>query len=109
MAASPGPPPPATSFSFLAAATALMLPRSGRWGQIYGGLIALGLVVTGLDLVGYAYGIAALSRGPTISAMSLPTMIAFILLFLSSLLARPHGGWTAIIFAHNSGGISARR
>ncbi|HWU54294.1 MAG TPA: PAS domain S-box protein, partial [Rhizomicrobium sp.] len=64
---------------------------------------------TGIDFAGYAYGIAALSRGPTVSAMSLPTMTCFILLFVSALLARPYAGWTAIIFARNSGGIAARR
>lgn len=104
-----GRPSPASALNFLMAAIALMLPRSERWGRVYGGLIAAGLVITGIDFAGYAYGIAALSRGPTVSAMSLPTMTCFILLFASALLARPYAGWTAIIFAHNSGGIVARR
>jgi PAS domain S-box-containing protein len=104
-----GRPSPASALNFLMAAIALMLPRSDRWGRTYGGLIAAGLIITGIDFAGYAYGIAALSRGPTVSAMSLPTMTCFILLFVSALLARPYAGWTAIIFAHNSGGIAARR
>jgi PAS domain S-box-containing protein len=69
----------------------------------------VGLAVTGFDFVGYAYGIAALSRGPTISTMSLPTLISFVMLFVSALLARPRAGWTTTIFAHNSGGVTARR
>ena len=104
-----GRPSPATGLNLLLASIALMLPRSDRWGRAYGGLIAAGLVITGIDFAGYAYGIAALSRGPTVSAMSLPTMTCFILLFVSALLARPYAGWTAIIFARNSGGIAARR
>ena len=104
-----GRPSPVSAFNFMLAAIALLLPRADRWGRAYGALIAIGLVVTAIDLAGYAYGIAALSRGPTISAMSLPTMTCFILLFGSALLARPYAGWTAILFAHNSGGIAARR
>ena len=96
-----GRPSPATAFNFLVAAAAFMLPCTDR-GKIYSGLIAAGLAVTGLNFVGYAYGIAALSRGPTVTAMSLPTMASFVLLFVSALLARPHAGWPAIIFARNS-------
>jgi len=103
-----GRPSPATAFGFLVAATAFMLPRTGS-GKTYSGLIALGLGVTGLNFVGYAYGIAALSRGPTVTAMSLPTMASFVLLFVSALLARPNAGWPAILFARNSGGVAARR
>jgi len=104
-----GRPSPASAINFLAAAIALLLPRRDAWGQVYGGLIGLGLVITGVDFMGYAYGIAALSREPTVSAMSLPTMTSFLLFFASALLARPYDGWTAIIFAHNSGGSAARR
>jgi PAS domain S-box-containing protein len=104
-----GRPSPASSLNFMAAALAMMLPRKEGWGQVYGGLIAIGLVITGIDFVGYAYGIAALSRGPTVSAMSLPTMTCFILFFTSALLARPYDGWTAILLAQNSGGNTARR
>ncbi|HJS45536.1 MAG TPA: PAS domain S-box protein [Rhizomicrobium sp.] len=102
-------PHPASAFNFLMAATALLLPRTERFGRIFTGLITLGLIVTAFNFVGYAYGIAALSRGPTISAMALPTMIAFILFFLSALLARSGSGWTAVILARDSGGITARR
>src|SRR5256885_437339 len=101
-----GRPSPASAINFLAAATALMLPRKEKWGQLYGALIGLGLVITGLDFMGYAYGIAALSWGPTVSAMSLPTMTSFLLFFASALLARPFEGWIAILFAHNNGGVA---
>ncbi|HSS15326.1 MAG TPA: PAS domain S-box protein, partial [Rhizomicrobium sp.] len=100
---------PATAFNFLVAAAALMVPRGNRHGRVYGGLVAVGLAVTGFDFVGYAYDVAALSRAPTISTMSLPTMICFVLLFVSMLLARPQAGWTAVIFGKNSAGIIARR
>ena len=104
-----GRPSPASAINFIAAAIALLLPRQQRWGRLYGTLIALGLVITGLDFVGYSYGIAALSRGPTVSAMSLPTVSCFILFFGCAMLARPYDGWTAILFAPNSGGSAARR
>jgi PAS domain S-box-containing protein len=104
-----GRPSAASAFNFLLAAIALMLPRTDRGGRVYSALVALGLGVTAFDFVGYAYGIAALSRAPTISTMSLPTMVCFLLLFTAALLARPNAGWPAIIFAHNSGGVAARR
>jgi PAS domain S-box-containing protein len=104
-----GRPSLASALDFLLAAIALMLPRDKAFGKFYSVLLAAGLAVTGLDFVGYAYGIAALSRGPTLSAMSLPTMSCFILLFTSALLARPRAGWTAVFFSRNSGGIAARR
>jgi len=104
-----GRPSAASAFNFLLAAIALMLPRSESAGRLYSALIALGLCITAFDFVGYAYGIAALSRAPTISTMSLPTMVCFILFFTAALLARPKTGWPAIIFAHNSGGVAARR
>ncbi|MEP6566018.1 MAG: PAS domain S-box protein, partial [Mesorhizobium sp.] len=104
-----GRPSPASAFNFLVAAAALMVPRGDRRGLLYSALVATGLVVTGFDFVGYAYGIAALSRGPTISTMSLPTMLSFVLLFVAMFLARPRAGWTAVIFGKNSAGIIARR
>src|SRR5262249_34100595 len=104
-----GRPSPASAVNFLAAATALALSRKDGWGKLYSGLVTLGLLITALDFVGYAYGIAPLSREPPVSAMSLPTMTCFMLFFASALLARPYDGWTAILFAHNSGGTTARR
>ncbi|MEO8302301.1 MAG: hypothetical protein ABI608_10930, partial [Rhizomicrobium sp.] len=104
-----GRPSPATAFNFLTAAVALMLPRDARFGRLFSGLITAGLIVTAFDCVGYAYGIAALSRGPTISTMSLPTMSSFVLFYLSALLVRPGAGWTAVMFARNSAGVTARR
>jgi PAS domain S-box-containing protein len=41
--------------------------------------------------------------------MSLPTVTCFILFFGCAMLARPYDGWTAILFAPNSGGSAARR
>lgn len=104
-----GRPSLATAFNFLLLAAALMLGRGRRPGRIYAGLIAVGLTVTGFGLVGYAYGIAILSRAPSISSMSLPTLICSILLFLSALTARLRDGWAAIILARGGGGIAVRR
>ena len=70
-----GRPSAASAFNFVVAAAALMMPFNSRGGRIYSGLIAAGLAVTGFDFAGYAYDIAALSRTPTVSAMSMPTMM----------------------------------
>ncbi|HLG87290.1 MAG TPA: PAS domain S-box protein [Alphaproteobacteria bacterium] len=100
---------PATAFNLLMAAGALLLPAGRRAGRAYGALIAVGLVVTGLDLVGYAYGVQALYKVLPFSAMSLPTALSFALLFVSALLARPGDSWVAAIIANDSGGSAARR
>jgi len=85
-----GRPSPASSFNFLVAAIALLLSRDDRWGQLYSALMTVGLVITGIDFVGYAYGIAALSRGPTISAMSLPMLLELLAAFRQQPAARAH-------------------
>ena len=100
---------PATAFNFILASVALLLPRTRQAGVLYGLLLAVGLAVTGLDLVGYAYGVDALYKLSPFSAMALPTALSFALLFVSALLARPDDGWIVWLVADDSGGIAARR
>ncbi len=101
--------PPATGLNFLIFAIALALPAGRRTGLIHGGLIAMGLTLTGLALVGYVYGVQALHRVLPFSGMSLPTAICFAFLFGSTLLVRPTDGWVATVLAKDSGGTAARR
>lgn len=100
---------PATALCFILMATALLLGRSVLAGRIFAGLVAIGLIVAGLDLVGYAYQVQALYKVMPFSAMSLPSVTAFVVLFLSALLARPFDGWTGRIVADDSGGLASRR
>lgn len=100
---------PATAFCFILVASALLLGKSVSNGRIFAILLAVGLVVAGLDLVGYAYQVQALYKIMPFSAMSLPTAMAFVVLFLSALLARPFDGWTRRIVSDDSGGLASRR
>ncbi len=100
---------PATVMSFVLIAGALLLGRSAPAGRAFAILSAIGLILSGLDLVGYSYQVEALYKVMPFSAMSLPTALAFVLLFCSALLARPYDGWTARITAQDSGGFAARR
>src|SRR5262249_22558202 len=70
-----GRPSPLSALNFLLTAIALTMPATQRGGRIFASLIAVGLAATAFDFAGYAYDIAALARGPTVSAMSLPTLI----------------------------------
>ncbi|WP_342359653.1 PAS domain S-box protein [Terrarubrum flagellatum] len=102
---------PATAFNFAIIGLALLVPpgASARAGTIYAGLIALGLVVTALNLVGYIYGVEDLYRLLPFTAMALPVALSFAFLFASALLARPDAGWIARILSNDSGGLAARR
>jgi signal transduction histidine kinase/ActR/RegA family two-component response regulator len=100
---------PATAFCFILIAAALLLGRSASAGKVFAGLAAIGLVVAGLDLVGYIYQVQALYKVMPFSAMSLPSATAFVVLLISALLARPFDGWTGRIVADDSGGLASRR
>ncbi|MEZ5938877.1 MAG: ATP-binding protein [Hyphomonadaceae bacterium] len=98
---------PATAFCFLLLGSALLTPE--RMGRTYSALIGVGLGVTGAAIIGYIYSVEALYGVLPFAAMSLPTALCFLFLFLSAMAARPQAGWIRQIFAGDSGGTSARR
>jgi signal transduction histidine kinase/ActR/RegA family two-component response regulator len=100
---------PATAINFLLLSAALLLSNNRAAQHIYSGLIAIGMMATSLDLLGYAFDVNALYHVLPFAAMALPTALAFILLFFAALVARPSFGWTARMIAEDSGGVAARR
>jgi PAS domain S-box-containing protein len=98
---------PATATEFILLAAAVLCTDRGR-GRIGAALIALGLIIAELDLVGYAYGIAALYRVLPFSAMALPTSLAFVVLFGALLLARPRQGWIQYAVRNDRVGMAHR-
>lgn len=100
---------PASALNFLLLSIAVLLPIGPRASPVRGGAITIGLILTGLALVGYAYGVRALDRVLAFSGMSLPAAICFALLFGTLLLLRLNDGWAATLLAHDSGGTAARR
>lgn len=99
----------ATALNFLLLSAALLVSKSRAAQHIYSALIAIGMVITSLALLGYAFDVKALYQVLPFSAMSLPTALAFALLFFSAMVARPTFGWTARMIALDSGGVAARR
>lgn len=88
-------------FTAMAALTALcflllsgaILTRDFANGTLAITLATMGGVLSGLDLIGYAYGIEELQRVLPFSAMALPTAISLLILFTAFLLAYPAKGW----------------
>ncbi len=99
---------PATATIFILLA-ATLADHDRRWARLTVGLATLGLVISALALVGYAYGVDALYRVMPFSAMALPTALASAALFLGALLARPRHGWIALLARSDAGGQAARR
>jgi len=100
---------PAAATVIALLAGALTMPRGYLAGRLYAALIAVGIFITALDLVGYAFGVKEIYRVSAFAAMSLPTALAFAALLLSAVLARPDAGWIAAVVSSNSGGVTARR
>jgi signal transduction histidine kinase len=88
--------------------SAALLSRSERtyFADICGGA---GLVVSGMALLGYAYGIGDLYALPMFNSMAVHTAAALFLLSLASLVARPDAGWAAVFASDGLGGGATRR
>jgi signal transduction histidine kinase/CheY-like chemotaxis protein len=61
------------------------------------------------SVLGYAYGIGALYGLARYIPMALPTAVAFLLLSIGILCARPGRGLTAVVMSDDAGGVLARR
>ena len=61
------------------------------------------------SLLGYVYGVGALYGLASYIPMALPTAVAFLVLSLGVLLARPARGLTAVVSTDGPGGVLARR
>jgi PAS domain S-box-containing protein len=97
----------ATALNFVLFAAACFLDRTGR-GDAYSGLNAVGLFISWLCVVGYVYGVQNLYGVSWFSGMALTTALAFVVLFVGALLARPTHGWMRYVTSTDSGGTAAR-
>ena len=91
----------------LLALGACNLPR--RSAAIGDAVAALALVISGVALLGYAYGVGDLYAVPLFRTMALNTALATFTLSTASLLANPRTGWAAVIASRESGGGATRR
>ena len=91
----------------LLALGAANLPR--RPAYVGDAAAALGLVVSGVALLGYAYGVRDLYAVPLFRTMGLNTALAAFLLSVGSILANPRAGWASVIASTGGGGDTTRR
>jgi signal transduction histidine kinase len=80
--------------------------RGLRWSNF---LAAVTLTISGVALLGYAYGARDLYAMSALNAMALPTAVFLFLLAVASIVARPHHGWASIIASGLNGGAATRR
>ncbi|MCL5960742.1 MAG: ATP-binding protein [Chloroflexi bacterium] len=107
----PGRVPPNAALNFVLIGVALLLldvqtPRGYRPAQfviLVEGMIGL------LALVGYTYGRPALYGIGSYTAIALQGSVAFLLLCLGVLLARPDKGFVAALTSGGAGGVTIRR
>ena len=106
----PGRPAGITAVLFLALSFATIADAAVRtYSRAYGVLINLGLFVSCLPLLGYAFSAERLYTSIPYSSMALPTAVALIILFGGALAARPSHGWIALLLSDSLGGMTARR
>ena len=101
---------PATACGFLLLGAALVsLDGSGRRG----GLVvvwcsATGLLISGLALLGYAYGVEGLYAAAFYRTTALHTAVGLFVLFLACVLHDPERGWAGIIASGLPNGAAVR-
>ncbi len=98
----------ATALDVLLLAAALIASRL-RWRAAADRLAGAGLVVSGVALLGYFYGIRDLYALFMFNSMALNTAVALASLSIAVLLADPAAGWAAVIGSLGTGGGGTRR
>ena len=100
----------ATSFSFLCLGACLIQLRGNGWScHLAAWPASLGLVISLLALIVFSFDAQSLSTAAMYSTLSLPTAVAFLLLFCAVLINLREHGWVAVIFADSKGSVALRR
>ena len=105
----PGRMSPVTALNLLLIGSALLL-FGNRWKTwLSESLAIIVLIIAGVIVIGHIYGVSSLYQIGIYSSIALHTALAFILLCLGILCARPEHGLTSILSADDSAGVLARR
>ena len=106
----PGRPAGATAVLFVILSLAMSADSFvGPGGRFYAVLTNLGLLVSSLPLLGYAFSAEPFYTSIPYSTMALPTAVAMVILFVGMLAARPSHGWIALLVSDSLGGMVTRR
>lgn len=105
----PGRMSPAAALNFTLLGFALLLLSHNRYQRLLETLTISALFIATLALVGYAYGVPSLYQVVPYSSTALPTALAFAILSVGILLARPELGLMEILSSDRLGSAMARR
>lgn len=105
----PGRMSPATAVAFLAFGVALFALTQRKMTPFAHVLAITGGAIAGLRILGYTYGGQVRIGGEMMATMALPTTIAFCLLTIAILGARPDVGALRLLVAPGVGGRNVRR
>jgi PAS domain S-box-containing protein len=105
----PGRMSPATALNFLFLGSAILL-RGNRWRNwLSEALTIITLISAGVAVIGYLYDVSSLYQIDVYASMALHTALAFILLSVGIILARPEYELISIFTNEGPAGILARR
>jgi diguanylate cyclase (GGDEF)-like protein len=102
---------PISALNFVLSGLALLAlkvkrPRIANWANW---LASLAIFLSGLAIVGYAYGVSSLYGIFPFSSMALHTALGFLVLSLAVLAANPTLGIANLLASDSAGGVVARR
>jgi len=98
----------ATAVNFLLLAASLLLIDNRRSTWLNQSLTITALIIAGVAVIGYIYGVSSLYQIGIYASMALHTALAFILLSLGILSARPERGLIRIFTDEGAAGILVR-
>lgn len=102
---------PATAIGFLLAAACLFTLNSDKhpYRLAYVWFGTMGLVFSGVALIGYLFDASALYHVWLFTSMALHTALCFHVLFVCLLLQQPTVGWPAVLLGSGEGSAGVRR
>jgi PAS domain S-box-containing protein len=106
---SPGRMAPAVALNFFLLGLALLFLGIGRGHSLIQWLTLLALLISGLALLGYVYGVDLFYKFASYSSVAFHTAITFILLGAGIIYAQGERGLMQIIMSRSAGGLLVRR
>ncbi|HET9906552.1 MAG TPA: PAS domain S-box protein [Anaerolineales bacterium] len=105
----PGRLSPVTALNLLLLSSALLLLNNNRAHWLSESLTIMVIIIAGVSLIGYIYGVSSLYRIGINSPIALITILTFILLGLGILCSQPEYGLIRLLSLEDRSGILARR
>jgi two-component system, cell cycle sensor histidine kinase and response regulator CckA len=107
----PGRMSPISAAGFVLFGILTLLPRqaSPRSGATFTTLAAIGLSLSYLAIIGYAYHVPLLYAREAYASIALNSAVTIFVMFLGASATRPNLGWVALLRSDGPGGAMARR